>query len=117
MAEHIETGRTGESLACNFLVKRGFSLLHTNWKSGKNEVDIIASKDGTLHFVEVKTKAGKGLGLPEQRVNPAKLARMKRAAEQYVSANPGWKFVQFDIIAITMQAGRQEEYFFLEDVF
>ena len=117
MAEHNETGKTGEALACNFLEKKGFSLLHTNWKDGRNEVDIIASKDGTLHFIEVKTKAGKGLAMPEQRVNSAKLGRMKRAAEQYIFANPGWKFVQFDIVAITMQDGLPEEYFFIEDIY
>jgi putative endonuclease len=117
MAEHNETGKTGEALACIFLEKKGFLLLHTNWKDGRNEVDIIASKEGTLHFIEVKTKAGKGLALPEQRVNSAKLGRMKKAAEQYIFADPGWKFVQFDIVAITMQNGLPEDYFFIEDVY
>lgn len=117
MAEHNETGKTGEALACIFLEKKGFFILHTNWKSGRNEVDIIASKDDTLHFNEVKTKGGKGLALPEQRVNSAKIGRMKRAAEQYLFANPGWKYVQFNIIAITMEFGLPEEYFFIEDVY
>jgi len=117
MAEHNETGKTGEALACIFLEKKGYALLHTNWKDGRNEVDIIASTDSTIHFIEVKTKAGKGFALPEQRVNTAKLGRMKRAAEQYLYANPGWKFVQFDIVAITMQDGLPEEYFFIEDIF
>lgn len=116
MAEHNETGKTGEALALIFLQKRGYSILHTNWKTGRNEVDIIAQKGQTLHFVEVKTKAGKGLANPEQRVNTAKIGRMKRAAEQYLSENPGWKFIQFDIVAITMQDGKEEEYFLIEDL-
>lgn len=116
MATHNETGKTGEALAAVFLENMGFSILHTNWTNGRNEVDIIARRDLTLHFVEVKTKAGKGLATPEQRVNAAKIGRMKRAAEQYLSENPGWKFIQFDIVAITMQEGKEEEYFFIEDV-
>lgn len=117
MAQHNETGRTGEALAAVFLAKKGFSILHTNWKHGKNEVDIIASLDSCLHFIEVKTKAGKGLGLPEQRVNTAKIGRMKNVAEYYLTHNPGWKFIQFDIVSITMEDGQPEEYFFVEDVY
>jgi len=117
MAQHNETGRTGEALATVFLTKNGFSILHTNWKHGKNEVDIIASRDSCLHFIEVKTKAGKGFGQPEQRVNTRKIRRMKEVAEYYLFHNPGWKFIQFDIVSITMQDGQPEEYFFLEDVY
>ncbi len=117
MAEHNETGKTGEALAASFLEKRGFEVLHTNFRDGKNEVDIIAAKGNTIHFIEVKTKAGQSLGLPENRVNQAKISRMKRVAENYCYHNPGWKFVQFDILSITMQQGLPEEYFWIEDVF
>lgn len=117
MAEHNETGKTGEALAVIFFEKRGYTILQTNWKGGSSEVDIIASKEKTLHFIEVKTKAGKGFAHPEQRVNRAKINRMKKAAEQYLYENPGWRFVQFDIMAITMNDGMKEEYFFIEDVF
>jgi putative endonuclease len=117
MAEHNETGKTGEALAAAYLGKIGMEVLHTNYRDGKNEVDIIASKGTTLHFIEVKTKAGNSLGLPESRVNQAKITRMKRVAENYCYQNPAWKFVQFDILSITMQQGVEEEYFLIEDVF
>jgi putative endonuclease len=117
MAIHNETGKTGETLAAIFLEKNGFCILHTNWKNGRNEVDIIAQKGQTLHFVEVKTKAGSGFGSPEQRVNSAKIGRMKKAAEGYLEVNSGWKFIQFDIVAITMHEGLPEEYFFIEDIY
>lgn len=117
MAEHNLTGQTGEALAVAFLQKKGFRVLHTGWKYGRNEVDIICSLEDTLHFVEVKTKAGKGLGTPEQRVNAAKLGRMKQVAQHYLSIYPDWKHIQFDVLAITMQPGEAESYFFIEDVF
>jgi putative endonuclease len=117
MAEHNETGKTGETLAAHYLQQKGFTILHKNYKDGRNEVDIIASCNGTLHFVEVKTKAGKGFGQPEQRVNLAKINRMKRVAEHYLFMNPGWGFIQFDILSITMQAGMPEEYLLIEDIY
>jgi putative endonuclease len=117
MAQHNLTGQTGEALAVAYLQKQGYTVLHTGWKYGRSEVDIICSKAETLHFVEVKTKAGKGLGTPEQRVNAAKIGRMKRVAEHYLDLHPQWKFIQLDVLAITMQDGGQEEYFFIEDVY
>ncbi len=117
MAEHNQTGKTGELLAVSYFQKMGYDILHTNYREGKNEVDIIASQKNTLHFIEVKTKAGSSLGQPETRVNQAKIKRMKQVAEHYCYHNPGWKFVQFDILSITMQQGLEEEYFLIEDVY
>jgi putative endonuclease len=117
MAQHNDTGRTGEVLASNYLEQKGYTILHTNWKHGRNEVDIIASSHNTLHFIEVKTKAGKGLGTPEQRVNIGKIGRMKQVAEHYLFLHPEWKFIQFDIVSITMEEGQKEVYVMIEDIF
>ena len=117
MAEHNQTGNRGEEIAASFLGKKGFSILHTNFRIGRNEVDLIASMHDTLHFIEVKTKAGISIGTPEQRVDKAKIGRMKSVAEQYLYDNPGWKFIQFDIISITMKEGMEPEIFVIEDVF
>jgi putative endonuclease len=117
MAQQQETGKTGENIALVYLQNLGYQLVHTNFRHGRYEVDIIAEKDKTLHFIEVKTKAGQGLGLPEQRVDSGKIGRMKRVAEYYLYQNPGWQFVQFDIISITMQQGLEPEIFMIEDIF
>ena len=46
MAKHNETGVKGEQIAQNFLINKGYTILHRNWCFGKMEVDIIAEKDG-----------------------------------------------------------------------
>ena len=46
MAQHNDTGKIGEQLACRHLEQHGFAILKTNWKMGKYEVDIVAYKDG-----------------------------------------------------------------------
>jgi Holliday junction resolvase-like predicted endonuclease len=59
MASHNQTGRTGEAMAAKHLIEKGFAILHQNWRHSHWEVDIIASKDNILHFVEVKARRTK----------------------------------------------------------
>ena len=49
------TGRQGEEAAARWLLDHGFTLLHRNWRQGHYELDIVAARKGTLHFIEVKT--------------------------------------------------------------
>ena len=56
MAAHNELGKEGELLAANHLQSEGYVIRHRNWRCGHKELDIVAEKDGTLVFVEVKTR-------------------------------------------------------------
>ena len=62
MAESHNLGIKGEDLAAEHLKKSGYKILFRNWKWGKNEIDIIAEKDDTVVFVEVKTRTDEFLG-------------------------------------------------------
>jgi putative endonuclease len=117
MAQHNDTGKKGEVLAIAFIEKAGYAVIHTNWRAGRNEVDIIATKQGVLHFMEVKTKTGKSIGTPEQRVNQAKITRMKQAASDYLVLHSEAKSIQFDIISIQILSHENVEIFITEDVF
>ncbi len=44
MAEHNDLGQAGEALAVAELRRLGYDILHTNWRFGKDEVDIIAKE-------------------------------------------------------------------------
>ena len=48
------SGILGEDKACAFLKKQGFKILKRNFHSKFGEIDIIATKDEILHFIEVK---------------------------------------------------------------
>jgi len=111
------TGEQGENIAAHFLITQQYQLLHRNWRSGKCEVDIIASHKETLHFVEVKTRTNKQFGLPESKVNAAKLKQLKLAAASYLQQYPQWKFIQFDIVSINLEQGKSPEIFLISDVF
>ncbi len=111
------TGQLGEDIAADFLNKQGFQMLHRNWRSGRSEVDIIASNNNSIHFIEVKTRSDKNFGLPEGKVNTAKLNQLKLAASAYLQQHPQWKNIQFDIISINLAKDKMPEIFLIEDVF
>lgn len=50
-----KTGEFGEKICVSYLKKVGFEIIETNYTKRFGEIDIIAKKDNTLHFIEVKS--------------------------------------------------------------
>ena len=117
MASHNETGHSGEAMAVKHLGEIGFAILQQNWRHAHWEVDIIASKDSILHFIEVKTRRTKKFGHPEESVGKKKIQNLINAAEEYLYQFPLWKRIQFDILSITILKNEPIEYFLIEDVY
>ena|SRR5882757_4502643 len=117
MAQHNLTGSLGETMAATYLTNNDYLLLHTNWRHSHWEVDVIASKNNILHFIEVKTRRTKKFGHPEESVSKQKIRNLMSAAEEFLYQYPEWKRIQFDILSITMLKDEPVEYFFIEDVF
>lgn len=117
MAKHHDTGTLGESLACDYLITKGFSILQKNWRHKHWEVDIIASREERLHFIEIKTRRSAIFGHPEDAVSRKKLRNLIDAAEIFLLQNKEWKKIRFDILSITLAKGREAGYFFIEDVY
>lgn len=116
MAKHLSLGKFGEELAVTYLKKLNFTILHQNWRHGHWEVDIIASRNQKLHFIEVKTRRNTQFGYPEEAVSSKKLFYLSQAAIEFQYQNPGWEDIQFDILSVILNNDGTEEYFFIEDV-
>jgi putative endonuclease len=116
MATHNTTGKQGEALAADWLQAAAYTILHKNWRFSHWEVDIIAEKKGTLHFIEVKTLSSEKFGYPEQRAGKKKIQHLINAAQQYLAQYPQWQRIQFDVLSITLTAAGVK-YFLLEDVY
>lgn len=78
----------GEELASKFLVKKGYKIIDRNFRKGYGEIDIIALKDNTLVFVEVKTKTSLSHGTPLEEITYFKLKSLVRTAQFYKVLNP-----------------------------
>jgi putative endonuclease len=111
------TGNNGEELAAVYLSKKGFTIIARNWRFRNAEVDIIAEKNNRLHFFEIKTRTSGKYGKPEESMSYKKMKMLKIAAEEYQYQNPQWKYLQFDVLAITIIHGMATEYFLIDDVY
>ena len=117
MAAHNEFGKEGEQMAAEWLELRGFQLISRNWRSARYEVDIIASRDGILHFIEVKSRHDDLFGKPEDWVDWKKGRHLLSAGEAFQMKYPIWKQVQYDILSILLSADGKKDFFFIEDVY
>lgn len=117
MALHIEKGKTGERMARTYLKTKDFNILFCNWRSSHCEIDIIAEKNGTVHFIEVKTRHSLKFGYPEEAVTKKKFDNLKRAAAAFLNLNPCKNRVQYDILSILCLKEKKPEFFFIEDVY
>jgi putative endonuclease len=103
-------GKWGENLAAEYLEQKGFQILARNYRTSYGEIDLIASKQGVTVFVEVKTRSGRGFGLPEEAVTPSKQQHLMEAIQAYwqvIGEEGSW---QVDVIAVMrMQGGKDVE--------
>ncbi|MDO8688072.1 MAG: YraN family protein [Dehalococcoidales bacterium] len=98
-----ETGILGEKLARDFLKKRGYHIVETNYRCPPGEIDIVARHQDFLVFVEVRTKTSLAFGSPQESITPVKKERMRAAAYHYQQTHdslpPLWRI---DVVAVEL---------------
>lgn len=83
-AERQALGRNGEEIAALYLTRNGYQILDHNWNLHHGcELDIVAYKEGKLHFIEVKTRSSDRYGPPQNAINRTKLRHITRAIQEY----------------------------------
>jgi len=117
MASHNELGQQGEELAEAWLKEKGYEILHRNWRHSHYEIDIVALKNKVLHIVEVKARWASPFGFPEDSVTKKKFKNLQKATDEFLFLNPGYKWIQYNILSITLHKNKEPEYFLIEDVF
>ena len=114
-----DKGHRGEALAAKQMEKMGYEILERNFHALKAEIDIIAKKDNTVVFTEVKYRKNEEMGTPAEAVGYQKQQNIIRAAKVYIAQNclmeEGYDF-RFDVAEILTQDGKT--YFrYTEDAF
>ena len=98
-----DTGILGEKLAGDFLKKRGYRILETNYRCPEGEIDIVARHKDSLVFVEVRTRTSREFGSPEESITPVKKGRMRSAALRYQQAHGNLpQFWRIDVVAVEL---------------
>lgn len=101
-------GDWGEKLAAVYLKEKGYRIINEQWHYSRYEIDLIAQKENTLVFVEVKTRFSKEYGEPWAAVNYSKQRKICKSADYYlrlfrIDAEP-----RFDIVSIVHAEGKTE---------
>jgi len=109
------TGRKAESAARAYLEMRGFKIIEQNYRRPRCEIDIVASKADTLHFVEVKYRATDKQGAGLEAITTAKLKRMRNAAWTWVNEYE-WRG-EYVLSAVELAGPGFTVLNFVEDVF
>lgn len=120
--EKISLGKLGEQLGQRFLKKRGYRILETNFfyfEKGikRGEIDIIALKNNTYHFLEVKTGSSYCF-LPEERIDKKKKRALVRTALFWLAShNKGFDCSwQIDILRVIINKKKKAKIFHFKNV-
>lgn len=100
MSTHSD-GAAAEAMVARHLEALGWEVADRNWRGRGGELDIVAFDGPTLVFVEVKARAGRSHGLPEEAVAGVKQERLARTALEYVrSKGLADRTMRFDVAAV-----------------
>lgn len=105
-AEAAHLGAWGEQRAAEELVRAGLRIIDRNWRCALGEIDIVAIDGTDLVVVEVKTRRSSAKGSALDAVTPAKLARLRVLAVQWLASRPAepapqrFRAIRVDVVAI-----------------
>ncbi len=96
------TGQHMEDIAVSFLVEKGYKILERNYRCRKGEIDIIATHNNCIIFVEVKYRSSNKYGSSLEAVGYRKQQIIRFVAEYYLTTvlHNTSVFCRFDVIGI-----------------
>jgi len=103
-------GDQGEQLTVDYLHNQGFSIVARNYKKFFGEIDIIAQRDNTITFVEVKTRSNVTISMHEL-ISPSKQRKIIQVARTFISTvkNSSENTIyRFDVALIHAQPDKHE---------
>jgi putative endonuclease len=105
--ERQATGDSGEARALAYLQRQGLRLVERNYRVARGpsrragEIDLVLrDRDGTLVFVEVRSRRAAAAGGAAVSVTASKRARLVYAAQHYLLRFDQVPPCRFDVVAI-----------------
>jgi putative endonuclease len=116
-AARQELGKVGEAIAARWLRRRGWRVVAERFRSGHRDVDLIVERDGTVAFIEVKTRRRTAFGDPIEAVSWRKRRELIRSAMVWADrfGPPGVSY-RFDVVGVVV-AGRDAKIRHVENAF
>ena len=106
MAHNQTLGARGEQIAAHHLLASGMDIVARNWRCRYGELDLVARDATTTAFVEVKTRTGRGYGIPAEAVTAGKQQRIRRLAALWLAEHGGpYTRIRFDVVSVLIEPG------------
>ncbi|SEK20799.1 YraN family protein [Paenibacillus sp. OK003] len=99
-----QKGRLGEEAACDWLREHSYRILRKNWRCRSGEIDIVASHEGMIVFIEVRSRSGTvQYGTPQESVDIRKMKQVRATASVYLQMTGETDHqIRFDVIAVML---------------
>lgn len=98
-----EIGNIGEQAVCDYICKNGYEIMKRNFTVKGGEIDIIAKKNDTVCFIEVKTRKHSALASGEYALTVAKRRHIIYAAERFLNTLSDVPKCRFDVAVVEMK--------------
>jgi putative endonuclease len=99
-----ELGELGERVAARWLRRRGWRIVASRFRSGHRDIDLVAEREGTVSFVEVKTRRGERFGGPVGAVGWRKQRELTRSAHVWMDRHGAAdRTYRFDVIGVVIR--------------
>lgn len=110
-------GKMGEDYTAEHLRKNGYKILSRNFHSRFGEIDIIASKDKYIVFVEVKARSVKAIASPFEFVTKSKQNKIILTAKYYLLSHRAQLQPRFDVAGLIYEGSNVLKFDYLENAF
>lgn len=115
-SNNITVGKKGEDAIVAYLEKAGYTILQRNYRTSFGEIDIIAKKNDTIAFVEVKLRKKENIAL-EHLISWQKQQRIIKGAKMFSAThNVAKTILRFDV-ALVKNSGDTIEHTYIESAF
>ena len=96
-------------MARDFLRKKGYKILETNYRCSRGEIDIVARDKKELVFVEVRSRRSAEFGTPEESLTRTKIQHLVAVSLEYLQEHGNKGNWRIDLVAIRFRQDYQME--------
>jgi putative endonuclease len=108
MTQHNQRlGLLGERIAERWLVRHGWRIINRRFRNGRRDIDLVAERESTVAFVEVKARKGAEFGDPVEAVHQRKQRELARSAQIWIDRHGrDGEVYQFDVFGVLLSENR-----------
>lgn len=100
-ASNTRLGSRGEAAAALHLKRQGWTIAARNYRAGRKEIDLVATRGRVVAFIEVKARSGAGYGHPLESITWRKRREIGQVAADWIGrfGRPDLVY-RFDAVAV-----------------